>query len=457
MNILIITTHFPPDSSIGAVRPYMFAKYLLQFGHQVTVLRSGEFYRQPDHSYPPLEGLRVISYLGENSPAEVYSRGGEVSYEPGKSPISFLPPAIRFPIAKIYHTWFKPVDVIRRVRAAKARFAEQKQALDKLRGERFDVVFATFPSIQNFWAGAYAAELFGSKWIMDLRDPIVPSSDYRGLSRIILEHIQDRALKQADAFTVASDGMRSSTPGLRKFSNKVYRIYNGYDPLPGTFQDPGPSPGVFSVCYTGSIFEKRTSVPLLRALRQLSEQGRIQLDRVRLEYAGPDFDFFRTEAEAAHMECILSDHGYVTREEAARIQGRSDIFLLLSWNTKGQLGMLSGKFYEGIRASKPILAIVAGDVPNSELYQINQRFHYGFCYEEGRDAELFPQLCDFLLQAYTQKMERGAVDYAPSAELSTHFRYDTLTRQLESLCKKLVYGEAADNSDTDGGGQLDGR
>ena len=44
MDILIITTYYPPDTAVAAVRPYMLAKYLTKRGHKVTVLRSGEFY-----------------------------------------------------------------------------------------------------------------------------------------------------------------------------------------------------------------------------------------------------------------------------------------------------------------------------------------------------------------------------------------------------------------------------
>lgn len=433
LNILIITTFFPPDTSIGAVRPYMFAKYLLQFGHQVTVLRSGLLFCQPDHSYPPPEGLQIISYLGDDSPAEVFAKNN--SYKPGRKPFDLLPSAVRFLIEPIYIPYW--------MMRTKIRLTKQKRALDALRNEHFDIVFATYSGMENVWAGTYAAKLFNCKWILDLRDPIADGRSQWGPVLAVARRIQDRALSRADACTVVSNGIRSSSRCLRN-SGKVHTIYNGYEPLSNSLEAVGPLPGFFSICYTGAICRgSQTIVPLLRALRQLSERGQIQLDRVRLEYAGRTFEAPQAEAEALHMEQCLTNHGYVTREEVARIQSESDIFLLLSWNRKNELGMLCGKFYEGIRAGKPILSIVSGDVPNSELDQINQRFHYGFCYEESRDAELFPQLCDFLLQAYTQKMEHGAVDYAPSEELSTRFRYDTLTRRLEAICKELVYGESS--------------
>ena len=104
MKILILTTYYPPDTAIAAVRPYMFAKYLAQQGHQVTVLRSGEINKRCENFFDPLPDVRVISYLGENSPAEAYQRGqwSGIPAE-GASRIGFLPSWLRRPAAKLYH------------------------------------------------------------------------------------------------------------------------------------------------------------------------------------------------------------------------------------------------------------------------------------------------------------------------------------------------------------------
>lgn len=439
MNILIITTFFPPDTAIAAVRPYMFAKYLTRFGHSVTVLRSGEIINIADRSLDPIPGLRIISFLGENSPAEVFSRGEEISFPPPKSRISFLPEAIRVPIARAYHACARPLDVLRMLRGAKARFSRQREFLHALRAEgaRYDAVFATYANLENVYAGEYAAGLFGCPWILDLRDPIASPLLVRGPLLSLLKRVQDKAVSRADACTVVSDGLRTSSPGLRA-CGRVLTLYNGYEPAAG---DGGgsPEPGVFSICYTGALYGgKRDISPLLEALKRLSEEGHIDLARVRVHYAGLDFQPMRRRAEALGMEACLVDHGYVTREEAGRLQKNADIFLALSWNSRTEQGVISGKFYEGIRCGRPILALVAGDAPNSELYELNQQYRYGFCYEACRGEELFPRLCDFLLRACREKLENGRVPYAPPEELSAAFRYDTLARQLEALMEKLA-------------------
>ena len=75
MNILVITTSYPPDTAISAVRPYMLTKYLVLHGHKVTVIRSGIINKTADNHYPAIEGVRVISFLGENCPSERFERG----------------------------------------------------------------------------------------------------------------------------------------------------------------------------------------------------------------------------------------------------------------------------------------------------------------------------------------------------------------------------------------------
>ena len=75
MNILIITTFFPPDSTIASVRPYLFAKHLSEAGEKVTVLRTGFFDMPPSDEYTDFSGFEVISALGGGCDAEKFRRG----------------------------------------------------------------------------------------------------------------------------------------------------------------------------------------------------------------------------------------------------------------------------------------------------------------------------------------------------------------------------------------------
>lgn len=439
MNILIITTFYPPDTAVAAVRPYMFAKYLTQRGHKVTVLRSGEFYNSASDFFDMSIPVRVISYLGPDSPAERYARGElkEVSVEGGKSRIAFLPQIIRKPIAWVYNTCMDPVRFYQAQKAIAAKVEKQKAALDALAGEHFDVVFSTFGQQENIAAAQYAAKLFGCKLIQDFRDPLARTVFYTRWQYRYLKRIQDSAIKNADGMTTVSEGFRQELMEGLKTDTPNITLYNGYEPTNQETETYDVEPGVFTFCYTGILYEFSDFTPLLQALKQLAEKGSIDLSKVRLNYAGKDFDRLQEIARNMGMEEILINHGYVSRAEALRLQQISDIFLVLSWNRHDSKGVLPGKFYEGIRARRTVLSLVSGDAAGSELNLLNEKFNYGFCYEEACADVLLPGLCAFLEKAYREKMESGAVHYTANPELEATFRYDNLAKKLEEFMLEI--------------------
>lgn len=436
MNILLITTFFPPDTAIAAVRPYMFAKYLTRLGHTVTVLRSGEINRSADSYFEEIPGLRVISFLGENSPAEAFERGQWTQPQKSeKSRISFLPAKLRLPLAKAYHSAMRPVAFRNRMKRTDARFQLQKAALNRMAGERFDVVFSTFSELENVYAGAYAAELFGCKWVLDFRDLIayrslLPAWEYRKM-----REIQSQAVNSADLCTAVSQGL-ADILAAQSVHVPVKLLRNGYEENDAPPRSTGKKQGVLSFCYTGQLYGDRTLAPLFQSIRQLH----LPLEQIELHYAGPSSDVMFQQAGAYHMEQMIVDHGYVSRQECEALQASTDIFLVTSWNRRNEGGVMTGKFYEGIRSRTPILSLISGDLPNSELYQLNEQYHYGFCYESCRGQAHFQEFCGYLKQAFSQKMENGQVPYQPAPELFTDFRYDSLARQLESIFQELTEG-----------------
>ena len=436
MNILIITTFYPPDTAVAAVRPYMFAKYLTQYGHKVTVLRSGEFYNSASDFFDMSIPVRVISYLGPDSPAERYARGElkEVPVVEGKSRIAFLPKWIRKPAVWAYNTCMIPVRFAQEQKAIAAKVEKQKAALDAMAGEHFDVVFSTFGQQENIAAAQYAAKLFGCKWIQDFRDPLARRPFYTWAQYRYLKRIQDQAIKNADGMTTVSEGFRRELMADLKGVTPNITLYNGYEPIAQEQEAYSVEPGVLSFCYTGILYgELSDFTPLMEALSRLSKEGRIDLSKIKINYAGKDFGQLQAIAERLNMTEILHNHGYVSRGEAFRLQQISDIFLVLSWNRKNSQGVMPGKFYEGIRAKRTILPLVSGDLPGSELYLINEQYNYGFCYEASRDQAHFESLCDFLAKSYEEKMKYGKIQQQINPDLEARFRYDNIAQQLEDF------------------------
>lgn len=438
MKILIIATFFPPDTAIAAVRPYMFAKYLTKMGHQVTVLRSGLLECIPDSSMPYRElGIRVVSWLGEDSPAERFERGEQVQtqFSPKKSRMDSLPFGARR-IAKDGVQSLKSALVLTKIARAKSRFAKQKACIDAMEQEHFDVVFATYAHLENIYAGEYAARKFGCKWILDIRDPIARRCDTNFLNYPAWRAIQKNFIRACDACVAVSDGVAGEiAPGTGK---KVMTLYNGYDG-DGVPQDFTVQDGVLRIVYTGVLYANRSlAEPLFWVISELAAAGKVDLNKICFDYAGPHFEMLRAQAQKYGVESILVNHGFVSRAQAAQLQCRSDIFLVLTWNTREEKGVLTGKFYEGIRARKPILALVSGEEPGSELGMLNDKYHYGLCCEEASGDTGVEELKRWILDAYDRKQQGQSPAYDPEEGLFTAFTYRALTQKLEKLMQELV-------------------
>lgn len=440
MKILLLTTYYPPDTAIAAVRPYMFAKYLTQRGHDVTVLRSGLLNMKPDTAFPGHQGIRVITYLGENSPAMRFERNaGDVAIQSSPGRFSFLPAKLHKFLSRAYHFLFEPYLFYRQYYKNLwcGCFKPMKATLNQMAEESFDVVFSTYGSLENIWGGEYAAKLFGAKWIQDFRDPAdtFMASKFR---LPFLRRIQKKAVRNCDLCTAVSEDLAKHL-SVQAGGKTVHTLYNGYAPNETVVESAAGEKDTLSFCYTGHLYDGLSDFsPLLKALSQLYTAGKISLDKIKIHYAGNHYPRLLQLAEGYGLTACLVDHGYVNSLEVTQIQQSSDLYTVLSWNTKQQKGVLTGKFYEGIRAGKPILSIINGNIPHSELSLLNEKYHYGFCYENCRERELFQQLCDYLEALYNEKMTTGAIAYNPDPALVTDFRYDTLAKKLEALCLQAI-------------------
>ena len=161
------------------------------------------------------------------------------------------------------------------------------------------------------------------------------------------------------------------------------------------------------------------------------------MQKICFDYAGPHFEMLQEQAQKYGVEAILVNHGFVSRGEAAQLQSKCDIFLVLTWNTREEKGVLTGKFYEGIRARKPILSLVSGDVPDSELNTLNEKYHYGFCCEESSGNAGTEKLKCWILDAYNRKQLGQSPVYKPEEGLFTDFTYKGLAQRLEKIMPGL--------------------
>jgi hypothetical protein len=130
---------------------------------------------------------------------------------------------------------------------------------------------------------------------------------------------------------------------------------NGYADEDFPARVAGPPPGeVVSIVYTGGIYPGyRDPTPLFRAINLLGAERR----RVAVHFYGPP---------AADVSPLAADHGVADRvfvhnpvayKASLALQTTADVLLLLQWNDKRDAGTLPAKFFEYLRARRPVLSL----------------------------------------------------------------------------------------------------
>ena len=232
----------------------------------------------------------------------------------------------------------------------------------------------------------------------------------------------------------------------KRANHPIQVLYNGYEPVNNgdksltIIEFPIKSRIILRFCYTGSVYPEDDLTPLFHALQILCDRKILNIKEISFEYAGSQFANIYAQAKKYRMTDILVDYGYTSREFAESLQSISDFFVVARFNTKYLKGAISGKFFGGIRAIKPILSFISGGCPKSELWDINEQYNYGFCYEKACEKDHFPSLVKYLEDAIKAKRRGERINYNPTNSLFRDFRYDTISRNLERIMYRLIEG-----------------
>ena len=440
MKVLIISVWFDDDSLIGAVRPRNFAFWLAQLGHEVTVLtrkpRSGVAEIDPPGvrvlRVAPLSLLQILRRKWGSSSMKAKEEAPAEERRPSHSggiPATNRNSAAVMGAIKLFS---------RHVNRVLWAIAATRKLL---RHERPDVLFATFGPLEpHFVARWYSWRTAGTPWIADFRDLMV-QQEYNWPTRRFLAVVQRSMVRAADAVTCVSRGLaeeleRDTEP---RRARPVHLIPNGYNPAETSVLSDGEvADGVLRIAYTGNMYRgRRDATALFQALASLIRDGELEAEHVQVHYAGGEGPVFRSQAEVFGMENLVVDHGLVSRSAALALQSRSDILVVLSWNTTGERGILTGKIYDYLAAGRPVLTLTGGDLAGAELTQLVESLEAGYAFEYVRAAAHGEGLRNFLLDAYRCRRAGRRLSVQPN-ELLGEYQYDKITRRLEQIAVDLV-------------------
>ncbi|HKU66465.1 MAG TPA: glycosyltransferase [Candidatus Baltobacteraceae bacterium] len=372
--LLLISYVFPPEPSPGALRPGYLARYLQQYGWDVTVLT---------HSMqtPPFEA-RVVP---------VPSLGGETLERlPFRLRDRFLVPDVILP-------WMP--------RAVAAGHT-------LLRGQSFHAILSTALPASVHLVGAALAKRSGVPWIADYRDPW-SGNVYarRGPVRRAFERaLERRLLTRAAAVTTISEPIAAQLHAVHG-RRAIDVVPNAYDPVEWN-AIPHAQPSRFDLCYTGSMYDGKRSPDLLfEAISQLRKECDAAGNAARVHFFGPNSEGVAGGAARFGLTLAVRQHGVVPREAAMQAQRTSAALLLFLNMDERTASEMGSKYLEYVGAGRPIIAFGPRESVMREFIRRNRLGWFASDVDEAKNA-LRAAHARFAEQQFDVRPAPGAVPTA---------------------------------------------
>lgn len=365
MKILIISSYFGPETSVGVLRVNAFASHWSRMGHEVHVLT------MPYSGSLP-EGLRYNPLVKVHQIAPWLIRGGQAGgvqgYSKGVKGVRKALLSFQYWLKrKLLSNYLDP----RLLWWPRAALMGRKL----LKTEHFDVLYSTVPSYTAHSAAAFIKranrKLF---WVADYRDLWSGNPIFPGCApvRLFERWHERRVLARADLICSINqplvDELRAAH-GEREF----LVVPNGFeDREVEVFRDAGVQslPARVNIVYAGSILPGlQNPTPLLLAIRDMAAAGSIQEGDLCVSFYGDyaaldDFPVARDPAVAPFIKLC----GKVPRQEILAVQKSAQFLLFLGSQPVSQgvgstTGVVSGKIFEYLISGTEILAVgVTGDM-----------------------------------------------------------------------------------------------
>lgn len=376
MRITIITFAWPPRNSIGAHRPWSWAKYWSEAGVQVRVLTARKYsYDEPlDLDLPPLPGVEVI---------ETDYVSGSVSFAAliASSPLGGI-------VRRIFHIlrgagqmehnprekWFP---------AILPKAAELAQEAD--------IVVSTYdPRMVHQIGAAMKQSNPNLVWVADYRDlwSLNHISNWTDAQRIQEQMIEQQTVgKLADMVCSVSEELARQQG---EFIGKPWLpVTNGFDvniaEIAARLENrKTPAGGVLNIVYTGKIYEGlRDPSPLFNTIADMEDDGEIQRGEIVVNIYGGQVEGIESIMKSGRYNHFVTLQGHVSRDVALEKQCGADLLLLLESPLPEARGVLTGKIFEYISAGVPILSL--GSRWDSEICRLLNVTRTGFC--AGNDQQ----------------------------------------------------------------------
>lgn len=446
---LIVSYLFSPNNEIGAVRPTKIAKYLSLRGFNVSVICADGNFIEDTNITADTQLLKEIYRISHSS---LYYRIMECRNKILKYSRRSANNNTDRPYGIMQKSGFKKwLSVMIRqsfdLITALDFYYCSRRTINSMNLQDYDYLFSTFgPLGSHLVAGYIRNRNKDIKWIADFRDPMNITTvhiykktfEQYGYDRIY-KIIQRKICRNCDYIIAVSQGfLKKITEGKHQYKSSV--ITNGYDPEEYNHiirLSKKPDTNILTFIYAGALYEgKRDLSCIFRALKDLQEEGKINIKRVQFLYAGKEGHYLKFQARKYDCEDIVQLCGFIPRTKSLELQSKSHILVVATWNEPGYQGVLPGKFLEYMQFKKPILAVVNGTVKDSEIASIIDECQLGFCYEYIQHDKHYEFLKQYIYRQYLSIQELGNVVFNPVSKRLKQYSYENITNEIINIFNK---------------------
>ena len=446
--VLIISYHFPPSLEVGGFRAAMFAKHLPRFDWQCSVLTIDDT-NLGQRDLKRLQELQAVNILRAPQLPTMLGlyaavkkncrKSQQTSSEPVSGPgrqsgteqiAQQAQESLRQKIRR-YLLAFLTMPDVHRAWVVPAFFT----ALRRIRHENIECILTTSPPHSVHLIGLLLKIFSGVQWIADFRDPWM-TGGYKRLfitcdASMRIERWMERLIIQkADLVLTNTDALCSTfTTAYRdQPQGKFLCITNGIDAELYARYTHMKKYDTFTITHAGSLYFGRSPEPVFTALRELAQEGHLDLKRVNVKLLGdcyftgdlPTVELIKREALDSVVELI----GPVSYSEALETIKRSHIALLLAPDQPRQI---PAKVYDYMGLGTTILALAGAGVTTDLIRATGA----GVAVDPTDVQGIKSVIC----QLYGQREQLQSGGQTPSLQ-----RFDTqlltghLAEQLDGLC-----------------------
>lgn len=359
MRIALLAFHFRPDEAVGSIRPENWATWLAQ-EHEVHVVTraanapddSGDCsYRISRTRSLPIRIIEALNAYRKKARSDKAQNPRLAKPQGNDKKTSSGALVYRMPC--LFDFWLP-------------------SAYGELKRIRPDLVIATHsPYISIVIALLYCLNNPRTKLWVDFRDLWVGNHISTGLPLLskLERYLEKRALNRAEVVSTVSQGLQEELDKTLGQA-KTQLIYNCPARLDKTAAPtPGNSAAPLTLCYTGTINNGwRDPAPLLQLLTTLQRANRIETSAVKFCVASKNPGNLLEIARHLDASEFVDFKGALSRQASIDLQLQSDILVLLESPAPEARGVLTGKIFEYLATTKPILLI--GPDEHSEIYRI---------------------------------------------------------------------------------------